>query len=92
MKITTRIKKIIFILLDQQDYITAQEISEKINVSARTILRELEGVERCLEEKNIVLEKKKGIGIKINIDSSEKVQDLRNWINKIKVPMNFISL
>lgn len=86
LKITARIKKIIFILLDQQDYITAQDIAENLSVSTRTILRELDNVEKCLEKKNIALEKKKGIGIKINLNSN-KVQDIKDWLSNIKTEL-----
>jgi len=83
---TSRVKKIITILLNQQEYITAQEISENINVSTRTILRELDGVERCLAEKNVHLEKKKGLGIKIIIDDAQ-LEDIIEWINNEKTEL-----
>lgn len=80
LNITSRIKKIISILLSQQEYITAQEISEQINVSTRTVLRELENVEKILEEKKAFLEKKKGFGIKIIVDE-DRVDEIKEWIN-----------
>ncbi|PKM94999.1 MAG: PTS lactose/cellobiose-specific transporter subunit IIB [Firmicutes bacterium HGW-Firmicutes-1] len=86
MKMTSRVKKIITILLNQQDYITTQEISEEINVSTRTVLRELDSVERCLAEKNVLLEKKKGLGIKIIIEK-QQLEEMMNWIQNEKTEL-----
>lgn len=79
MILTSRIKEIITILLDQREYITIQVISDLLNVSKRTIVRELFQVDKCLEEKNITLEKKKGIGLKLNIEG-HSIDEIRDWL------------
>lgn len=86
MKLTSRIKEIIVILLDQHEYITLQEISEAIQVSSRTVHRELENVEKFLEEKNIFLEKKKGIGIRLNLEN-HNVDEIRKWLDSEKTEL-----
>lgn len=83
MKLTSRIKEIIIILLNQQEYITLQEISDAIQVSSRTVHRELENVEKFLEEKQIFLEKKKGIGIRLNLEN-HNIEEIKNWLDNEK--------
>lgn len=86
MKLTSRIKEIILILLNQHEYITLQEISDAIQVSSRTVHRELENVEKFLEEKEILLEKKKGIGIRLNLENHD-IDDVRNWLENEKTEL-----
>ncbi len=72
MKLTSRIKKIISLLLEETNYITVQLVAEKTDISSRTVIRELTLVENWLSEKGILLEKKKGTGIRLNLDSAER--------------------
>lgn len=72
MKLTTRNKQILYLLLELKNYATINFIAEKINVSPRTALRELKNVEAWLGKNNFVLEKKKGIGIRINLSENER--------------------
>lgn len=72
MKISSRTKKIIKILCNNDDYIVTDQIAEKLNVSSRTILRELKKAEKWLKKNNIILEKKKGTGIRLNCSRDEK--------------------
>ena len=46
MKISSRTKKIIKILIENDDYIVTDQIAEQLEVSSRTILRELKKVEK----------------------------------------------
>jgi mannitol operon transcriptional antiterminator len=55
MKISSRTKKIIKILINNVDYIVTEQIAEKLDVSSRTILRELKKVEKWLQKNNILL-------------------------------------
>jgi mannitol operon transcriptional antiterminator len=72
MKISSRTKKIIKILIDNDDYIVTEEIAEKLDVSSRTVLRELKKVAKWLQKNNILLEKKKGTGICLDCSPTEK--------------------
>ncbi|SDI54632.1 transcriptional antiterminator, BglG family [Halanaerobium congolense] len=72
MKISSRTKKIIKILINNVDYIVTEQIAEKLDVSSRTILRELKKVEKWLQKNNILLEKKKGTGIRLDCSPAEK--------------------
>lgn len=74
MKISSRTKKIIKILIENDDYIVADQIAEKLDVSSRTVLRALKKVEKWLKENDIVLEKKKGTGIRLDCSRADKIR------------------
>jgi mannitol operon transcriptional antiterminator len=63
MMITSRMKKIIQILLDNEEYITISDIASEISVSSRTVVRELHNVTRWIDKNGAFLNKKKGRGI-----------------------------
>lgn len=66
MNITKRQSDIVEYLLEQPQEVTAGEIAEKINVSTRTVHRELGAVECWLAAHEVKLEKKSGIGIYVD--------------------------
>lgn len=68
MQLSNRKKQIIQILIREQDYIPAATISKELNVSRRTILRELSSVEDWLKEQSIALEKVTGKGMRLIAD------------------------
>ncbi len=72
MKLTSRIKKMIHLLLEETNYITVQFLAENANISSRTVIRELILVENWLSEKGILLEKKKGTGIRVQLDAAKR--------------------
>ncbi|MFW5686755.1 MAG: BglG family transcription antiterminator [Halanaerobium sp.] len=74
MKISSRTKKIIKILIENDDYIVADQIAEKLDVSSRTVLRSLKKVEKWLNGNDIVLEKKKGTGIRLDCSREDKIR------------------
>jgi len=63
MHITSREREIIGRLLSHQSGVTVSELSEQLNVSQRTIHRELKGVERILNAYDLTLKKKSGVGL-----------------------------
>lgn len=71
MKVSNRQRQILAVLLNSQGDITAGEIAEKIQVSSRTVHRELLDIEAILEASGISLQKKSGIGIQIQADSGQ---------------------
>ena len=60
-----RIMKIVDVLLKQDSYITIDKISEELAVSNKTIRNDLQIVDQYLEENNLKLIKKTGVGIRI---------------------------
>ncbi len=56
---------IIRLLLKQEDYITITSISELLSVSNKTIRNDLYSVEQWLDENNLKLIKKTGVGVSI---------------------------
>lgn len=79
MKLTPRNKKMILLLLQEDHYITVRDIAEKVNVSSRTVLRELNNIENWFSSRGILLEKKKGNGIRVSLQEKEK-EALKNEI------------
>lgn len=61
-----RIMKIVDVLLKQDSYITIDKISEELAVSNKTIRNDLQIVDQYLEENNLKLIKKTGVGIRID--------------------------
>lgn len=78
MNVTSRQRMILNILLTEEQEITVNEIAEQIEVSTRTIHRELSDIENLLSAYQLQLVKKAGIGIAIegNIENKEIVKRL----------------
>jgi mannitol operon transcriptional antiterminator len=80
MKISSRTKKILKILLENDDYIVVEKIADQVGVSSRTILRELPKVQKWLNKNNYSLDKKKGTGILLECGKEEKA-NIKNLLN-----------
>lgn len=63
---SSREAKILSICLLREDYITYQEISNQLNISTRTIMRELSQLKNSLQKMNLEIRSKKGKGILIS--------------------------
>lgn len=76
MYISARERKIIELLFLKPDETTIKDISDVLEVSPRTVHRDLKGVEAILKQYGIRLNKKTGTGIKIvgDKDMKEKLQ------------------
>jgi len=70
--LTSRMKEVISIILESDSYITVQQISDQINVSTRTILRELSDVQNWIVKHGGDLDKRKGKGISLIADETVK--------------------
>lgn len=70
--LTSRMKKTINCILSADGFITLKQISENLNVSTRTLLRELDVVEDWIRDNDGVFIKKKGKGIMIDSSQSDK--------------------
>lgn len=88
MNISPRIKKIIYILCEQSNYITIDAIAKQLELSSRTILRELSNVEKWFEENGYQLEKKKGTGIRLEADEHQK-EEIRQLIEEEKIKSDY---
>jgi mannitol operon transcriptional antiterminator len=66
MNISSRQRMILEILVREETGITVHEIAEKIQVSSRTVHRELNDLETLLEPYGIQIVKRAGVGVQIN--------------------------
>ena len=60
------------ILIDRNEEVTIKELSEKIDVSPRTIHRDLNTIEKLLRAYNLELVRKTGVGIQIVGSETDK--------------------
>lgn len=75
IKITQRQKEILKNICNEYEYITISNIAEKLSISSRTVLRELRDIEGWLKAYGCSLDKKAGMGIKLNgsIEDRKKI-------------------
>lgn len=76
MFISAREKLIVEILLDKREELTIKDLAEEIDVSPRTIHRDLKGIEKLLNEYDLGLIRKTGVGIQIT-GSEESKENLK---------------
>lgn len=84
-KVTARQKQILILLLGRKNGMTAAEIAAEINVSVRTVHRELDEIEKILAFFGLVLHRKSGTGISVWSDSGgkdegERLQEARRLL------------
>lgn len=79
MYISARERQILEILLSTKDELTVKDLADEIRVSVRTIHRDLKNVEDILEEYDLTLLKKSGVGIQM-AGSEEKVNELQFFL------------
>ena len=65
MKINERSKFIINELIKRNTYVTASEIADLLQVSIKTVTRQLVNVEKILNENDLILERKTSKGMQI---------------------------
>ena len=65
MEITPRIRQILQFLLEQLDYVREQDIADAIGSSKRTVQRELQYISSELGRRELTLERKKGLGLRL---------------------------
>lgn len=63
LNISSRLKQILLILLEQTEIISIQTLAEKVKTSKRTVQRELESVDEILKKYELSLQSKTGKGI-----------------------------
>lgn len=72
--IKKRFRSIVQILLRQEDFITIQDLAEQLAVSYKTISNDLKGIEKWLEEQQLTLIKKPGIGVQLMGSNEAKLR------------------
>ncbi|WP_347552689.1 BglG family transcription antiterminator [Pseudalkalibacillus hwajinpoensis] len=79
MFISARERRILQLLLNSNDFFTVKEIAEELEVSERTVHRDLAGVEDILAEYELKLIKKAGVGVQVDGEKSKR-SDLIRYI------------
>lgn len=82
MKLSTRQRQIIEMLIKSEHELTAAEMAREIQVSPRTIHRGLLEIEEVLREYDVILHKKAGTGIQLQA-TPEQLRKLRATIQRI---------
>lgn len=72
--ITTRQKKILRILATEKEFITTVNIANRLQVSSKTIARELRAIDWWLDQEGIALEKKTRYGLRIIASDLQRMQ------------------
>lgn len=78
-----RIFNIVELLINNKDGMTINAIAEKLNVSNKTIRNDLEKVNKCIEQADLVMMKKPGVGIKVEGPEAMKLNVLNDIKNKL---------
>lgn len=79
MYISARERKILELLLGKIEETTIKDLANELEVSSRTVHRDLKGVEEILSEYGLTLNKKSGIGIQV-IGNEELREKLRLFL------------
>ncbi len=83
-EISSRQKRILSILLESKKPVTVKRLSKEINVSARTIHRELSGLKKIVKKHGLQLETRTGVGSCIR-GTEEAVNKFRKLLAEVKV-------
>ncbi|CAH0345846.1 BglG family transcription antiterminator [Bacillus sp. CECT 9360] len=76
MYISARERIMLEILLDKSEEMTVKDLADDMDVSVRTIHRDLKGLESTLKDYELQLVKKSGVGIQI-IGEEDKAEELK---------------
>ena len=84
MELTARMRAILSALLAADGYVPAERIASALDVSARTITREMHGLEMALMPYGITLLRRTGAGFVLTGDKADLTR-LRTQISKVNV-------
>ena len=70
--LSNRCKEILQELLVTDGFVTVNDISDKLGVSSRTILRTMDEVSDWFMEHDVEFQKKKGTGLRVFVDYAKK--------------------
>ncbi|MEH7414748.1 PRD domain-containing protein [Neobacillus drentensis] len=79
MYISARERQILEILLKTNDETTVKDLADLIGVSGRTIHRDLKNIEDILDEYNLTLQKKSGVGVQLT-GEKKRIEDLELYL------------
>lgn len=82
MYITARERQILEMLLSSETEMTVRDLADEIDVSSRTIHRDLKDVEDIINNFELSLVKKSGVGVQI-IGKKENIEDLKLFLFKV---------
>ena len=72
MIVSSRLAKILEICLAKDNYVTVEELSSSLQISTRTVFREIRDIDYCLKPYQLTISSKSGKGIKIVGSSKDK--------------------
>lgn len=75
-----RLKEIIRILKEADNYVTSKQLADALNISVRTIKSTMKGLKKELEGYGAVLEIKRGVGYRLYIIAEEAFLPINNRI------------
>lgn len=85
MYITAREQKIIKYIIQQNRYVTIREIADSVQVSTRTIHRELKSIKPILKNYDLSLDKQPGKGLKAVGEQEDKQRLLSHMSNEDQI-------
>ena len=83
MEYSPRAKQILSVLMQNTDGITEQEIGDSLNLSKRTVQRELKGLETDLRQDQIELKRNRGTGLYLD-GKEESLKKLKDQVSNDK--------
>ncbi len=86
MKLSSRQHELIRIIFSSEDYITIEAIAKQLNLSTRTIKRELEEITMFFQTIGVPLEKRSGKGVKI-LKEENVIELLDSILEKKTIPV-----
>ncbi|MBN2899970.1 MAG: transcription antiterminator [Clostridia bacterium] len=86
-KITSRTKQILEVLLAQNDYVSGNFIAEQLGISKRTVLREMDRVEKIANKYGAKLERIPGKGVLLTI--IDPANELLKQLNTASIALNY---
>jgi mannitol operon transcriptional antiterminator len=84
----SRLKLILLYLANASTVVTIQQIADEVGVSRRTVLRDLQEVEKWLENNGYNLQRKSGQGVMLVSDESDRKRLIRLLDNKVPEVIN----
>lgn len=88
MMLNERLKAIIYMLKEADDYVTSKALADKLDISVRTIKSALKGLKMEIEPYGAVLEIKRGVGYRLHIINEEAFLPISNRIQSMS-PQQF---
>lgn len=83
MEYSKRVVEIIEMLLEKSDYLSIAQLADEMNISKRTIFRDMDDIEAFAKDFGIELTKKSKLGLKVVADAKQREQ-IQNYANKFK--------